>query len=371
MMMMRSRSAALAALCGFLSLVAGLARADVTLERSMSVEGVGVMAFGNMSGTSKTTISGDKSRTDSEIKMKSKLVGFLARGALGPSAEIVRLDQDKLYHLNINKKEYTETSFEQLRAQMQKMSDQMNEAEDKRAQQPSAIDQSKCEWLPPKSEVKKTGEKAQYAGYDSERVIITASQPCKDKETGAICEMAIVLDEWLAPGFAESSEALRYYKAYAAKMGLDASTLQDASQRAKAMFSQYKGVWTEIASKMQGLKGYPVRSGFTLALGGAQCKNAQQAQASADNSSDSGPGGPAALAGAVAGKLGGLFHKKKDDSETPAAQPATPTTSVPLPPGDVALMTISSQLISVSSSPASPDAFTVPADFKLKQDKTS
>jgi hypothetical protein len=106
----------------------------------MSVEGVGAMAFGNMSGTSRTTISGDKSRTDSDIKMKSKLVGFLARGALGPTAEIVRLDQDKMYHLNINKKEYTEPSFEQLRAQMQKMSDQMSPAEEKRAQQPSAID---------------------------------------------------------------------------------------------------------------------------------------------------------------------------------------------------------------------------------------
>ncbi len=366
-----SRPAALAALCGILSFSAGLAHADVTLERSMSVEGVGAMAFGNMSGTSRTTISGDKSRTDSDIKMQSKLIGFLARGAFGPTAEIVRLDQDKMYHLNINKKEYTETSFEQLRAQMQKMSDQLGSAEEKQRQQPSAIDQSKCEWLPPKTDVKKTGEKAQYAGYDSERVTITASQPCKDKETGAICEVALVLDEWLAPGFAESSETQRYYKAYAAKMGLDASSLQDASQRAKSMFSPYKGIWTELASKMQGLKGYPVKSSFTLALGGAQCKNAQQAQSSPESSGDSGPGGPAGLAGAMAGKLGGLFHKKKDESDAAAAHPAAPAAPVALPPGDVALMTINSQLLSVSTAPASADAFTVPADFKLKQDKTS
>src|SRR5215475_4512897 len=178
MRMRLTQPAALAALCGFLTLTTGNARADVTLERSMSVEGVGAMAFGNMSGTSRTTISGDKSRTDSDIKMKSKLVGFLARGALGPTAEIVRLDEDKMYHLNINKKEYTETSFEQFRAQMQKMQDQMNSADERR--QPSAIDQSKCEWLPAKGDVKKTGEKAQLAGYDSERVVITASQPCKD-----------------------------------------------------------------------------------------------------------------------------------------------------------------------------------------------
>jgi hypothetical protein len=56
--------------------------------------------------------------------MTSKIVGFLARNAAGPRAEIVLLDQDKLYHLNMNKKEYTETTFEQIREQMQKTSGQ-------------------------------------------------------------------------------------------------------------------------------------------------------------------------------------------------------------------------------------------------------
>ena len=366
-MISHTRNRALTALCGLLTLTTSIANADVTLERSMSVEGVGVMAFGNMSGTTRTTISGDKSRTDSDLKMQSKLVRFLARNAVGPSAEIVRLDQDKIYHLNINKKEYTETTFEQMREQLKKMSEQMNSADEKK--QPSAIDESKCEWLPPKAEVKKTGEKAQIAGYDSEHVIITASQPCKDKETGSICEVALVLDEWLSSGFAESAEAQKFHKAYAAKMGLDASTAQDVSQKAQAMFSRYKGVWAEIAGKMQGLKGYPVKTSFTLALGGAQCKNANAQQAQSGGSDSDSSGSPSGLAGAMAGKLGGLFHKKKDDSESPAAQPTPAATPVPVPPGDVALMTITSQLVSVSNNGASADAFTVPADFKKQESK--
>jgi hypothetical protein len=371
MKMRHSRPAALAALCGILTFTAGIAEADVTLERTMAVEGVGVMAFGNMSGTTRTTISGDKSRTDSDIKMQSKIVRFLAHNAVGPSADIVRLDEDKIYHLNINKKEYTETTFEQMREQLKKMSDQMSSADEKK-QQPSAIDESKCEWLAPKAEVKKTGEQAQFAGYDSERVTIVASQPCKDKETGSICEIALVLDEWLSTGFAESAEAQKFYKAYAAKMGLDAPTSQDVAQKAQALFSRYKGIWTEIATKMQGMKGYPVKTSFTLALGGAQCKNsnAQQAQSSTDSSGSSGSASPGGLAGAVAGKLGGLFHKKKDDADTTAAQPAPAATPVSLPPGDVALMTVSSQLVSVSTNGASADAFTVPADFKRQQVKT-
>ena len=366
-MMISLSRPALAALCGILAFTAGVARADITLERTIAVEGVGVMAFGNMSGTTKTTISGDKSRTDSDIRMQSKLVRFLARNAVGPSAEIVRLDQDKFYHLNINKKEYTETTFEQLRAQLQKAQDQMSSPEEQK--QPSAVDPSKCEWLPPKAEVKKTGEKAQFAGYDSERVTITAAQPCKDKDTGSICEVALVLDQWMSTGFTEGAEAQRYYKAYATKMGLDPSTSQDVAQKAKALFSQYKGIWTEIADKMQGVKGYPVKSSFTLALGGEQCKDSKAGQS---HSSDAGatPTNPAALAGAMAGKLGGLFHRKKDDADASAAQPTPAVTPAVVPAGDVALMTVSSQLLSVSTNAAGPDAFTVPADYKKQETKT-
>jgi hypothetical protein len=188
-----------ASLCTALALTANIAQADVTIERSTSITGVGEMAVANMTGTSKTVVSGNKSRTDNDTKMQSKIVGFLARNSAGPSAEIILLDEDTLYHVNFNKKEYTETTFQQMRAQMQKAADQMNANEDK--SQPSAVDQSKCEWLPPSADVNKTGEKAQIAGYDSERVTITAKQPCKAKETGSICEVALVLDQWMSAGF--------------------------------------------------------------------------------------------------------------------------------------------------------------------------
>ena len=328
------------------------------------------MAFANMSGTSRTSIAGDKSRTDNDMKMQSKIVGFLARNAVGPSAEIVLLDQGKLYHLNMNKKEYTETTFEQIRAQMQKMSDQMNSSQDRN--QPSAVDQSKCIWLPAKVDVTKSGEKAQFAGYEAQRVTVTATQPCQDKDTGAICEIALVLDQWTSADFAESSEARKFYGAYASKMGLDPSNSQDVSERAKALFGQYKGVWSEVAAKMQNVKGYPVKSSFTLGMGGPQCKDSnsqsgQSAQTSQTDNSSPSPSSsatPSGIAGAVVGKLGSLFQKKRDTADVPATAPAAAAAPVVMPPGDVALMTVSSQLVSVSTDAVSADVFTVPAGFK-------
>jgi hypothetical protein len=258
-----------------------------------------------------------------------------------------------------------------MRAQLQKVSEQMNSNADTK-QQPSAIDQSKCTWLPAKADVKRSGEKAQFAGYDAERVTITASQACEDKDTGSVCEVALVLDQWTSTGFAQSAEVQRFYKAYAAKLGIDPSNSQDVTQRAKALFSQYKGIWTEIAAKMQTVKGYPVKNSFTLALGGPQCKDskADQSQASSRDDSSSTPTSPGALAGAVAGKLGGLFRKKKDDADAAAAPPAPAVTAVAVPDGDVALVTVSSQLVSVSTDGVGSDVFAVPADYKKLELKT-
>jgi hypothetical protein len=362
-----SRPAALCALSGLLTLAAGIARADVTVQNTIAVEGAGAMAMGNLTGTTRTTISGDKSRTDSDIQMKSRLVRMLAHNAVGPSATIVRLGDDKIYRLNINKKEYTETTFEQMREQMSRMNDQMNKSDRKEEQTPSAVDESKCEWLPPKVQVNKSGEKTQIAGYEAERMTLVASQPCKDKETGAICEITLALDEWLASGFTESAEAQKFHKAYAQKIGFDVASSQDFSQRAQAMFGRYKGLWSEIVSKMQGMKGYPVKSSFTLALGGEQCKGAQQAKS--DSNEDSSAAGGGNLANQVAGKLGSLFHKKKDEQDAPPAQTAT-ASPPPVPAGDVVMMTITSQLVSVTTDAASSDAFVVPADFKKRELKT-
>ena len=383
-------------ICGFaaglgalLLLASGFAAADITTEQKVSIQGIGPMSFADMSGTTRTAISGTRSRTDSDMVMQSKLVRFLAHNTVGPTADIVLLDSDKLYRLNLNKKEYTEQSFEELRANMQKaLQGGKADSADAR-QQPAAIDQSKCDWLPPKSDVK-TGAKATIAGFDAQQIIITAEQPCKDKQTGAICEIALTVDEWLASSFSTNEEITKYHQAYAQRLGLD-TVSQDANERAKAMFSQYKGVWEDIASKMKNAQGYPVRSSFSLAIGGDQCKQAQTAkQQSGDSGSNpssgsasssgssSAPTSPAELANQVGAKLGSLFHRKKDDSQAAASNQgtqaptatATPAASAATgPSGTVPLMTISSELVSVSTAPIPANAFEVPADFKKVEHK--
>ena len=59
----------------------------------------------------------------------------------------------------------------------------------------------------------------------------------------------LALDEWLAPQFASSAEALRFQRAYAQKLGMGtATTSREIGERAQAMFGRYQGIWGQVAS---------------------------------------------------------------------------------------------------------------------------
>ena len=368
-----------------LSLGAQIASADVTTVQRLSIDGVGGMQIANMSGTTTTIISGERSRTQTDLQLQSKIVQMFARGAGGAHVDIVRLDLERIDHLDIAKKEYTETSLKQLREQLHGATAAAAGAPHREEPKPTTIDDSQCEWSDPKAEVKRTGEKATLAGFDAERLTITASQACKDKQSGQVCEFALSLDEWLAPHYAASAEAQKYHHAYAQKMGLAAAApgreSRDIAERAQSMFGRYQGIWSQIAAKTKDIKGYPIKTTFAFAVGGPQCQSAQTSNsttAAADTSAPSQPAGPAAAVGQIGDKLAGLFHKKPanpppadaggaSNSSTASAGPSAPAAvaaAAPLPDGLVPVITLSSELVSVSTAAVDPSLFEVPADFK-------
>lgn len=326
-------------------------QADVTVEERMSVSGAGMMKMANMSGTTITSISGQRARTDSNLQFESGMMRMLARGA-GQATEIVRLDQDKMYSVDAKKKTYTETTFAERRAQMQQAMEKMREGQASQQQATSGVDESQCEWSDPKAEVIRGGEKATLAGFQAERVTVTATQSCTDKKTGQVCDFGLVMDQWIAPGFEASAEAQEYHRAYAEKLGLGASTSRDFAERAESMFGRYQGLWSEVATKMRDVKGYPVKMNFGLGVGGPQCQSAQQTQAAG------GPSGPPSIGGALGGAIGGMFGKKKD-----AAPPAT-TPPATLPGGLMPLMNMTTELVSVKRDAIDAQSFEVPAGYK-------
>jgi hypothetical protein len=341
-------------------LISAAAQADVTMQEQMSLSGAGMMKMANMSGTTTTTISGSKARTESNMQFESGLMRTFARGAGGPHVEIVRLDEDKIFSLNPTKKTYTETTFTERRAQMQQAMEQMNKSQASQQQATSGVDESECEWSDPKSDVKRTGERATIAGFQAEHVTVTATQSCTNKKTGDVCDFGLALDQWIAPGFEASSETTAYQRAYAEKLGLGAASSRDFAERAQGMFGRYKGIWGELGKRLAELpvKGYAVKSGFSLGVGGPQCKSAQQTQA------QGGPQQQPGLGGALGGALGGMFGKKKKQDEPAQQQAAPPTMAGGLMP----LMSMGTELVSITRDAVSPQSFEVPGDYKKTKD---
>lgn len=349
------RSALLA--CAIAALIP-VAQADITVKESMSVTGAGIMKMANMTGTTTTMVSGQHARTQSDAQFESGMMRALSRGG-AQTTEIVRLDDDKIYELNDKKKTYTETTFAERRAQMQAAMQKMQESQASQQQAASGVDDSECEWAPPKTDVKKTGEKATFGGYSAERVTITATQACKNKKSGEVCEFGLTLDQWLSSSFTAAEEQLAYQRAYAEKLGLTAASSRDFAERAQTMFGRYKGIWSEIGTKLMEQKGYPLRSSFALGVGGPQCQSAQQAQQEGAGSSAS-PG----LGGALGGAIGGLFNKKKE--QQPQAAPASPPAAAPN--GLISIMAVSTELISIDKSAVPAQAFEIPAGYKKTAD---
>jgi hypothetical protein len=124
------------------------------------------------------------------------------------------------------------------------------------------------------------------------------------------------------------------------------------------MFGRYKGIWTEVGAKMRDVKGYPVKASFGLGVGGPQCQSTQQTQAAG------GPQSPPSIGGALGGALGGMFKKKQPEAQ-PQPQAAPPQT---MPGGLMPLMTMSTELVSISRDAVAPQTFELPADYKKAKD---
>src|SRR5690606_424878 len=279
----------------------------------------------------------------------------LARGA-GQSIEIVSLGEDKIWSLDPGKKTYTETTFAAQRAALQKNIESMRQAQASQQQGASGVDESSCEWLPPTSDVKRTGERQSIAGYQAEQIVVTGTQGCRDPKTSQVCQFTLTLDQWVAPDFKEADETRRFQQAYAEKLGLTAGASRDVAERAEAMFGRYEGIWKEIAVKMQEVEGYPVKTSFALGVGGPDCQAAADTAATREER----PSVGGALVQGALGGLGSMLNRGRRNQQ----QEEKEATVAPAPGGLVNLMTITSELVSVRNDPAPAGTFEVPAGFR-------
>jgi hypothetical protein len=259
------------------------------------------------------------------------------------TGHIVDLSEEKVYDLDMKKKTYTVTTFEELRRRMR-------EAEE-RAQKEAARETpgKKEEAQKPTREyeidfdVKDTGQTKAIAGYDAHESIVTITVREKGKTLEEAGGLVMTNNVWLGPKMPQMRELSDFDVKYWKQLQGPEAAAMSAEQMAAvlAMFPLVGKAMARMQKDGDKLTGTPLdtTTTFESVMSKDQLTQAQ-AQASSSSSGSSGGG------------IGGLLAKKMMKKEEPKARST--------------IFTMHHEVLEVSTSVVPPDV-AIPTDFKEKR----
>lgn len=219
----------------------------------------------------------------------------------GNTGKIIDLSEQKVYDLDMKKKTYTVTTFEQLREKMKE--DEEKAQQEAAKEQPSEKPQPEQQPQQPQKQmqvdfdVKDTGQKKQIAGYDTHEAIITITVHEKGKALEDSGGIVLTDDVWLGPDIPQMKELsdfdLRYWQA------IDGPQIaMDPQQMATvmAMYPQVKDAMNRL--QKGGTQGTPLDSTMTFEAVKSKEQMAQDQQNNDQNS-----GGTGGIGGMLARRM--------------------------------------------------------------------
>jgi hypothetical protein len=314
-------------------LVGAPAFADMKTRDRTSVQLGGALGgFLNKFG-GKTTHEGVESMTAVKGNRKASI-----NEATG---KIIDLSEEKVYDLDMKKKTYTVTTFDELRRRMREQAEKAKEQSQK--EEPGQTQQQQQK--PTKEyevdfDVKDTGQKKQIAGYDTHETIVTITVREKGKKLEESGGLVMTNDMWLGPKIPQLKEnaefEMRYWKQLEGpQMVGDISPEQMAA--VIAMFPLLTKASERLAKDSDKLSGTPLDVTTTV----DSVKSPDQMTQAQQQQSQSGGGG-----------IGGMLAKKIMKQEPPKARST--------------VMTTHHEVLEVATSVAASD-LAIPADFKEKK----
>jgi hypothetical protein len=248
---------------------------------------------------------------------------------------IVDLREEKIYELDMKKKTYKVTTFDEVRRQLKEAQEK---AEKTRAEQPQQEQQP--QQMPEKElevdfDVKETGQKKSIAGYEARQVVMTATVREKGKTLEESGGLVLTADNWLGPDIPALKEMaefeMRYWKAIAPET---AAVSAEQMAAVIAMYPMVKQAMERMNKEKVNMSGTPLAT--TMTFEGVKSKDQIAQEAQSNNSSGGG------LSGMLARRM-----LKKD-----TAPRAT-------------FMTINTETLEVATTVA-PTDIDIPAGFKQK-----
>ena len=253
------------------------------------------------------------------------------------TGRIVDLQEEKVYDLDFKKKEYTVTTFAELRKRLQEAQERAAREARESKDAPKESDEQKSAGKEKEVEfdfdVKETGQTRSIAGYDARQVVMTLTVREKGKTLDESGGLVVTTDSWLGPEIPALKELAEFEMKYWKAIAPETATVS-AEQMATviAMYPLIKPAMDRMNQEKVNLKGTPLAT--TMKFEGVKSK----AQIEEQNKNSSGGG----LSGMLARKI-----VKKNDS--PRAT----------------IFTVNSETLEIATSVGAEDV-AVPAGFKQK-----
>jgi hypothetical protein len=255
------------------------------------------------------------------------------------TGQIVDLSEEKVYDLDMKKKTYTVTTFEELRRKLREKQEQAKKDAEKEEGKPQEA-QKPTKEIEIDFDVKDTGQKKQIAGYDAHETIVTITVREKGMTLEESGGLVMTNDIWLGPKIPQLKELsdfdVKYWKALQGPEAVAMSAEQMAAL--VAMFPLVSKATERMQKEGDKLSGTPLDT--TTTIESVKSKD-QLTEAQASSSSSKGGGG-----------IGGLLAKKIMKQEPPKARSTIVTTH--------------HEVLEVSTTIAAAD-LGIPADFKEKK----
>lgn len=277
------------------------------------------------------------------IESKTAVKGSRKATFNDTTGKIIDLSEEKVYDLDMRKKTYTVTTFDELRRRMQEQAEKAKQqAQKEEPSRPEAQQQRPQKEYQVDFDVKDTGQKKQIAGYDTHETIVTVSVHEKGKQLEDSGGLVMTTDMWLGPEIPQLKESAdfdaRYWKQLAGPQ-LTTELTADQAAALMAMYPLISKASESMTANGDKLKGTALDTTMTIesVKSADQMTQEQQQQQSSQTSG---------------GGIGGMLAKRMLKKEPPK-QRAT-------------VMTTHHEILEVSTAVEASDV-AVPPDFKEKK----
>lgn len=255
------------------------------------------------------------------------------------TGRIVDLSEEKVYDLDMRRKSYTVTTFDELRRRMREQEEKAKKDAEK--EEPSAAKEQEkpAKEIEVDFDVKATGQQKPIAGYDTHESVMTITVREKGKTLEDGGGLVMTSNIWLGPQIPQMKEQADFEMRYWKQLEGPEVAAISAQQMAAVMasFPLVKTAMERMQKEGTKLQGTPLET--TTVFESVKSK-AQLAEAQ-NNSSNSAGGG-----------LGGMLARKMMKKEEPKAR--------------ATVLTLHNEVLEVSTSVSAADV-AVPADFKEKK----